>query len=126
MQQQSMEFGVEIVPIESIEGDSLKDRAIVFALDRIAHHVQRIHRFVQASFVIEDRAVELFLGSKVTKDHRFRDAGRQGDLFRGGAAEAMLGKKAHRHFQDLQAPVLARHANDAVRTGDFSLRFHAK
>jgi hypothetical protein len=78
---------------------------------------------VQAGLVIEDGAVELLLGGKMAKHHRFRDAGGQGNLFSGGAAKAALRKQAHGHAQDLQAPVLARHPG---AVSNFFLKFHSK
>ena len=110
MQQQPVKLPIAIVFIERVEGKPLKHGAIVFLLNGVRNYLQRIELVMHTRFVIEDRAVELFLGGKVPKHHGLRDAGRLGDLLRRGATETALREQAHRFTQDLQTPIFTRHA----------------
>src|ERR1051326_2584012 len=101
--------------IERVERHSLKHAPIVLARNRISHSLTRTNFVVQTGFLIEDGAVQLFLGGEVAKDHRFRHVRRPGDLFRGRTAKAALGKEAHGNAENLQPAFLAGHPR--VRMG---------
>ncbi len=83
---------------------------------------------MQAGFLIQDCAVQFFLRSEVTKDHRLRHSRRQRDFLGGCTAKAALRKKAHSHAQNLKMPLFARHAGHistgAVISNDFPSGSH--
>src|SRR6185437_12480402 len=110
MQQQPLKFRVAFVLLERVQGDAFKDGAVVLARNRISDDRHGIHLVVQASFVIQDGAVQLVFCGKVAENHGFRNAGGQCDFLGSGAAKPALRKQAHRHPQNLQAPVFTRHA----------------
>ena len=96
--------------LKRVQRESLKNREVILSFDGFSHHRAGIQAVVQTCFMIEDRAVELFLGREMTKDHGFRNAGRQSNLFRGGADKTSLRKQPHGHTQDLQPARIAGHA----------------
>ncbi len=104
-----MELGITFVPLESLKRESFKNRTVILSLHGIADNFARIEGRTGAGFVIENRAVKLLLGSKVAKDHRFRDACRLRDLFGCSAAKTSLRKEADSQAENLHAPFVACH-----------------
>jgi len=69
VQQQPVKLRIAVVLIQSIQREPFEDRAVVLARQRLIDDVQRIHRLVQAGFLIENRAVKLLFGGEMTKHH---------------------------------------------------------
>src|ERR1700687_658408 len=93
MQQQAVKLHVAFIMLESAEGKSLKNSLVVFARDSVRDHLAGVKGRITARFVVEKRAIEFFLGGKVTKDHCFGYACRLCDFPGRRAAEPFLRKE---------------------------------
>src|SRR5437867_2630039 len=106
------------MPIERVERQPFEYSPVIFAVNRIRHHLNRIHRVVQTSLVIEDRAVKFFLRREMAKDHRLRHAGGMCNLFSRRATETALRKQPLCKPQNLQPALSARHARAVCGRAD--------
>src|SRR5258705_12958055 len=106
MKQQSLKLGIAFVVVERAKCQLLKNRPVIFLLQRVCNHLLRIHRVTRASLMVENCRIKFFLGSEMPEYHRFRNAGRLGDLAGSGAAKATLRKEADGDAKDLQFSVL--------------------
>src|SRR2546426_12715482 len=109
MRQQSKELSIVLMVAHHAIGEAFKDGAVVYLSDGVVYQLTRIFQAAAAYFVIENGGIEIFLGGIVPEDHCFRDAGRFGNFFGGGAAKATVRKQPHRHAQNLQAPLSPGH-----------------
>ena len=96
--------------IERVKGEPFENSSVILSGNRVCDDLNRIHRVVQTSLVIQDRAVKFFLGREMPKDHRLRHAGGERNLSGRRAAKAALRKQPHREPQDLQPALSTRHA----------------
>jgi len=104
-----LKLRILFVMVQSAECKRLEDRAIVLMADRLGGHHDRIKLVVRTCFVIEDSCVELLFSGEVPEDHGLRDTCRVGNFLGGCTPKAPLGKKTHRHSQNLRPALLPSH-----------------
>src|ERR1043165_4501202 len=88
-----MKLLVILMMLKSMKGQPFKDRAIVLAANGFSHNLVRAFNAALAGNVVDDGAVELFLGGEVAEDDCFGDAHGMRNLLGGRAAKAALRKE---------------------------------
>ena len=104
-----MKFRVAVMLLQRVERQPFENCSIIFRGHRLGHHQQRVHALVHTCLVIENCAIQLFLGGEMPKYHCLGNAGRRRNFLRRRAAESALRKQAHGHAQNLQPPIFAGH-----------------